>query len=213
MDITTLDRVHDHLDKLLSSETSPSQYKNGLLHACREVQLMRQTAEASLTLDTLQTAASHSDLRASLRVVTREDGMVVAITLVDAESQITETLWELPLEKDASEPAEPPGRYHIHPTDDGWFEVCDTAARDADHPLGEVVGRFRRRELAWTSLLGLNLDSVTRRKVEYLMATPRAKPVGMILVAPNMSRAYVDMGRVEWNTIPRHNPMSIRKGD
>ena len=148
-------------------------------------------------------------MKDSLRVVTQEDGTVVAVTLVDDEGNIQQILWERVVPGEELVP-EPPGRYHIHPCN-GMFEVCDTATKVEGHPLGEVVGTFKRRDLAWASLLGLNLDSMTRRKVEYLMATPKAKPVGIILVLPNVSRAYVDMGRVEWNTVHTHNPLSIKK--
>jgi hypothetical protein len=76
--------------------------------------------------------------------------------------------------------------------------------------VAEFQGR-NRRELAWSALIGMNMDAVTRRKVEYLMNTPKAKPVGVILVLPNLSRAYVDMGRVEYNTVSNHNPLSIKR--
>lgn len=111
---------------------------------------------------------------------------------------------------------EPPGRYHLYDNSVS-IEVCDTATPSTapcPRPLGAQVAEFQgrnRRELAWSALIGMNMDAVTRRKVEYLMNTPKAKPVGVILVLPNLSRAYVDMGRVEYNTVPNHNPLSIKR--
>lgn len=217
MDIATLDRVINRLEELLVNEGStPSQFKAGLKYAQTEIRQIKQLAASALTLEAMKDTVTEvplqagvADLTNCIRIVTQEDGAVVAVTLVDDDDKIHKVLWERP--DQVNEVPEPPGRFHIHPTSDGWFEVCDTATKIEGHPLGEVVGRFKRRDHAWAALLGLNLEAMTRRKVEYLMATPKARPVGVILVLPNLSRAYVDMGRIEWNSVPAHNPMSIKK--
>jgi hypothetical protein len=212
MDIATLDHVITNLSH--AAGLAPLEKKAGLHQAISQVNRIKDLIAAGSTID----AIAHRDqlpmdaaltlLKASLRVVAQEDGTVVAVTVVDDEDRVQDVLWEAPTIRDLPEP---PGRYHIFPAADGWFEICDTSSKNRETSLGEVVARFRQRSLAWAALLGMNLDSVTSRKIEYLMATPKAKPVGMILILPNLSRAYVDMGRIEWNAVPAHNPLSIKK--
>lgn len=96
---------------------------------------------------------------------------------------------------------DPKGRYHLFDAGDS-IEIRDAATRDpSGHPMGVVAAAFADRKLAWTALLSLNLDRITLGKIEHLMTALKANPTGMIVMLPNLSRAYVDMGRYDYNTI------------
>lgn len=99
------------------------------------------------------------------------------------------------------------GRYVVNDIEEDGISCF--VIQDISRPANERdVAIFKDRAEAQISCAALNLDSVTKNKMSYLTASPRGRLVGAIVMMPNLSRAYIDMGRVDWN-LHRREALSV----
>ena len=104
------------------------------------------------------------------------------------------------------------GRYVVNQVEeDGLtcFSICDISKPT----LEREIAIFKDRTEAQIACAALNLDSVTKNKISYLTASPRGRVVGAIVLMPNLSRAYIDMGHIDWNLHRRDSGSLVNRED